>query len=275
MYSLLKKITPAFIKKCFRVFFNNYLKNTKQSASRNFHCPVCQNSVESFLRLDELYLQKFDKHGFIHSIFLFETLNIFNYSCPFCGAADRDRLYALFLKKKLNKINQLKTYKFIDFAPAPALSNLIRSYSFLNYRSADLFMKGVDDIADLTDLNIYDDSTIDFFICSHILEHIQDDIKAISELYRILKDGGWGILMVPILLNLKEIYENPEIVSEEERWKHFGQNDHVRIYSKQGFINRVKSVGFKIEEFGENYFGKEVFDKSGIQNRSVLYIVSK
>jgi len=76
-------------------------------------------------------------------------------------------------------------------------------------------------------------------------------------------------------LALKQIYENPAITKEEGRWKHFGQNDHIRMYSKQGFMDRVKSVGFKISEYNIDFFGKEIFEKDGIHPRSVLYVVSK
>lgn len=277
MANIIKKIIPRFVKD----YVKNKILNTQLKAEitilpeKNFYCPVCNKNLTHFDRLPDYYFELFDKYQYIHSIFCGETFNLLKYSCPNCGAADRDRLYALYLKKRFSEINQTLKYKFIDFAPAPSLANFIKSYIFLDYRSADLLMEGVDDKADLTNLTIYKDESVDFFLCSHMLEHIQEDVKAMQELYRILKNDGWGILMVPISLSLKTIYENPEILTEEDRWKHFGQNDHVRMYSKQGFIDRVKSVGFKIQEFDINYFGEETFDKCGIHHHSVLYIVSK
>jgi predicted SAM-dependent methyltransferase len=172
-------------------------------------------------------------------------------------------------------MNKTTKYSFIDFAPSDSLSEFIRRYHFLDYRTADLAMEGVDYQVDLTNLHIFQDSSIDMFLCSHVLEHIQDDKKAIRELFRILKSGGWGIVMAPILLNLPKIYEDPNITAPEERWKHFGQDDHVRIYSKQGFIDRLNEVGFKVFQLGNEYFGSTIFEQCGIHPHSVLYVVEK
>jgi len=272
----IKKIIPGFIK--------NYIKkqividkpaNKQVEISKPYFCPVCNQKVSHFDRLPDVYYELLDKYQFIHPCYNGETINVLKYSCPNCGAADRDRLYALYLNLFFEKIDKKIKHKFIDFAPAKSLSNFIKKNDFFEYRTADLFMEGVDDKVDLTNLNIYDDNSVDFFICSHMLEHIEEDIKAMKELFRVLKDTGSGILMVPINLALKQIYENPAITTEEGRWKHFGQNDHIRMYSKQGFMDRVKSVGFKINEYNIDFFGKETFEKNGIHPRSVLYVVSK
>lgn len=268
--NIIKKVTPVFIKD----FIKDKINEIKQN-KKIYYCPVCDEKVSHFNRLPDYFFELLDKYQNIHSIFNFETINILKYSCPNCGSADKDRLYAIFLKKKFSEIDHSHKYKIIDFAPSKGLATLIKNFNFLDYRSADLFMEGVDDKVDLTNLIIYKDESVDFFLCSHILEHIHDDVKAIKELYRVIKNGGWGILMVPISLSLKAIYENPEIITEEDRWKHFGQNDHVRVYSKQGFIDRIKSVGFYIKEYDINYFGENIFAKCGINNRSVLYIVEK
>ena len=58
-------------------------------------------------------------------------------------------------------------------------------------------MKGVDHNVDLQHLP-FADETYDFVFASHVLEHIPDDQKAISEIRRILKPNGIAILPVPI-----------------------------------------------------------------------------
>jgi len=221
------------------------------------------------------YLETLDKYGFIHSIFALETLNLFACNCPSCGTSDRDRLYILYLKQQFSRIDVSRRYTFIDFAPTPALSKMIRSYHFLNYRSADLLGDNADDKVDIMDMPIYRDNSVDMFLCSHVLEHVEDDKKAMAELYRILRPGGWGITMVPIVLTLSNVYEDTSINSEAERWKHFGEGSHFRIYSKQGFVGRLEQAGFKVKQFGINYFGADVFEKHGIHPRSVLYVVEK
>ena len=74
-------------------------------------------------------------------------------------------------------------------------------------------MENVDDKVDITDMTIYPDNHFDFFICSHMLEHVFDDRKALRELYRILKWGGQGILVVPIVLSIDEIDEDPSVTT--------------------------------------------------------------
>jgi len=245
------------------------------AGDKKFLCPVCNNNVEAFNRLSDYYLQNFQEHLHIHPFLAYETLNVFQYSCPVCQSSDRDRLYALYLSRKFAELDKNKKYEFVDIAPAPALAAFIRKYSFINYRSADLFMPGVDDVVDITNMTAYADNSKDIFICSHILEHIPDDRKAMRELFRILKPGGFGIAMVPIMLTLEHSYENAPAETASERWKHYGQDDHVRIYSKNDFISRLKETGFKVNQYDVNYFGESTFLNVGINKRSVLYVVEK
>jgi predicted SAM-dependent methyltransferase len=136
-------------------------------------------------------------------------------------------------------------------------------------------MESVDIKVDLTKMDVFLDNTFDIFICSHMLEHIENDILALRELYRILKPGGWGILMVPICTSLGNSYEDSTKVTPEERKMFFGQEDHVRVYAKQDFINKVKSVGFSLKEYKVKNFETGIFEKYGITPQSVLYIVEK
>jgi SAM-dependent methyltransferase len=124
-------------------------------------------------------------------------------------------------------------------------------------------------------MSCYEEGTFDAFICSHVLEHVSDDLKALSELFRILKPNGWGILMVPIILSLDQIDEDPLLEDIAERWRRFGQDDHVRMYSRNGFIERVIGAGFSVRQYGQEYFGAEVFKRYGISDKSILYVVEK
>ena len=124
-------------------------------------------------------------------------------------------------------------------------------------------------------MRAYGDASKDVFICSHILEHIPDDDKAIAELYRVLKPGGWGIIMVPLLIGLAHTYEDSSITTEEGRLRHFGLEDHLRVYSKNDFLQRLKRAGFEVKEFSVDYFGAAAFEKNGITKNSILYVVEK
>ena len=122
------------------------------------------------------------------------------------------------------------------------------------------------------DMNLYGDSSVDFFICSHVLEHVEDDRKALRELYRILRQGGQGILIVPIILTIDEIDEDPYVTDEAERWRRFGQFDHVRIYSKPGFL-KSGGGGFTTTQLGSKTSEGDI-QEHAISDQSVLYIVN-
>ena len=124
----------------------------------------------------------------------------------------------------------------MHFAPESGLSGWIKSLGFENYATSDYTMSGVDYHSDLMDLP-FDDNSIDFFICSHVLEHVEDDRAALQELFRVTRRGGLGILMVPIVSGLEAIDEDPCESDVAERWRRFGQDDHVRLYNRVGFLN--------------------------------------
>lgn len=245
-----------------------------------YRCSVCGSHVKGFLPLPEFYTENLQKHGWRFSFTENETLNYQYFLCPFCGASDRDRLYALYIMNYLKETNSFGPLAMVDFAPSPPLSIFIRklikkSRHAIVYRTADLSAEGVDDKVDITHMGFYEDSQFDFFICSHVLEHVEDDRKALSELYRILKPNGRGILMVPIILSIEEIDEDPSVVGVAERWRRFGQFDHVRLYSRRGFVERVRKAGFLLNEYGKEFFGEELFARTGITSQSILYVVEK
>ncbi len=274
-----KKTLPQRLKDSIKVLLGIAKVVTVEVSSKvtqhsSFCCPVCDSPIEKFNALPDSYYEILDRHGFMFSIFQCETLNWLNYTCPVCRANDRDRLYSLYLQKEVSI--DLSEFKFLDIAPSSSLQKFIKTrYPHIKYRCADLMMSGVDDVIDITRMDIYEDNVFDFLICSHILEHVHDDTKAMSELFRVLKPSGKGIVMVPIMLSLEKDYENPAITTPEGCWKHFGQDDHVRMYSKQEFVSKLINTGFLVHQLDINFFGSESFGKHGIHNRSVLYIVEK
>jgi len=251
-----------------------------RSLGAKYCCPVCDYHVKAFQPLPEFYVDNLQKYGFPFEAEDAETCNHQGFLCPSCQATDRDRLYALYLQDYLMGLKSDGVIKIVDFAPSAPLSHFIRKLIALpgqdiSYRTADACAEGVDDRVDVTEMRIYEDSQFDFFICSHVLEHVSDDRKALRELYRILKPGGKGILMVPIVLSLGEIDEDPTVLDEGERWRRFGQFDHVRLYSKNGFVERVREAGFLVYQYGREFFSEELLTRTGITSQSVLYVVEK
>lgn len=237
-------------------------------------CPVCACRFPNFYPLGRSYLEAAHRLNVFYSMEDFETLNVSQYSCPECMASDRDRLYALFVMNMLNN-PQGRVLRILDIAPAPVLSGFLRSLPDARYRSADLFSPMADDKVDIMDMHIYADESFDFIVCSHVLEHVRDDAKAMSELYRVLAKGGSAILMVPLLLTATETDEDPDEENEDERWARFGQDDHVRMYAKHDFLARLQTAGFQVDALGTQAFGEGVFKRHGITEQSVLYIGRK
>jgi SAM-dependent methyltransferase len=163
----------------------------------------------------------------------------------------------------------------LHFAPERSLSKYLRHIDLYDYRTADLQMKNVDERVDITHMPTYNDNSLDCFICSHILEHVPDDTQAMRELFRILKPGGWGIVMTPILPGLGDSYEDFSKTTPEERLDHFGQEDHVRVYAKGDFIRRLESAGFGVIQLGMDFFGADSMRRSGVSEKSCLYVLKK
>lgn len=232
-------------------------------------CNICNNTTD-FRSIEEgLGAQLRDK-GFPYSLDDFETLNYKHYLCQLCQSSDRDRLYKLYFDKYPLK----KHTRLLDFAPSTALQSCLKKIKNVEYRSADLYMKEVDDVVDITDMDLYSDESFDFFVCSHLLEHV-DDTKALSELYRVLKKGGKGILMTPIIDDDGVFDEDLSLNDISERWRRFAQDDHVRLYSKRVFLDRVSNSGFHINQLTSRNFSSRLFRTYGISEKSVLYIVEK
>jgi SAM-dependent methyltransferase len=112
--------------------------------------------------------------------------------------------------------------------------------------TADLRPNKSDRVIDITQI-AFPDARFDCVICSHVLEHV-DDAKALAEIYRVLRTGGFAVLMVPIIEGWSKTYENPAVLNAEERTLHFGQCDHLRYYGKD-FRDRVIAAGFQLQEF--------------------------
>jgi len=165
-------------------------------------CPVCERDVDKFLPLPSFYSENAIKYGYKY-FGQGEMTSLEEYLCPLCGASDRERLYMLYL----NRIRFREGARVLHFAPEPVLSHVLKMRAVKEnffYHTVDLEMDKADEKINITNMIGYNDGEFDFFICSHVLEHVGNDNKAVSELYRITRDGGTGILMAPIILTLEK-----------------------------------------------------------------------
>lgn len=233
---------------------------------------TCCNSQVYYLPLPSYYEKQAEKYGVPNHVS--ETLNNREYTCPACGASDRDRLMILMMKQ-LGLDQGYYEESLLQIAPAPAIEHWINgNCPCLQYDSTDLYMENVTFHADIQDMKEISDETYDYIICSHVLEHVQDDRKAMRELYRILKQDGFCLFLVPIALDCTEIDEEWGL-SEAENWRRFGQNDHCRRYAKAGLLERLREAGFSVHEANKDFFGEEAFYQNGMTETATLYVLTK
>jgi predicted SAM-dependent methyltransferase len=165
-----------------------------------------------------------------------------NARCPSCGARDRNRHLWLYLVNKTNLLAD--RLRVLHFAPERVLENKLKQQPNLDYVSTDLDRPRAMVKADIIDLPFADES-FDVILCSHVLEHVVEDRKGMRELYRVLRRGGWAIVLVPMDSRRAETFEDPTIVAPRDRERVFGQTDHVRIYARD-FKARLEEAGFTV-----------------------------
>lgn len=189
-----------------------------------YYCPVCEKSYSRFLPGPD---------------------NIKSHSkCPGCSSLERQRLLWLYLTKELNLL--ISKIKLLNMAPDYAIQSKLKKLANVKYVSTDLQSPLAMHKDDLINLG-FDDNAFDAILCYHVLEHIEDDIKAMRELFRILKPGGWAILQSPIDNDREKTFEDSSITDPMERKKIFGQEDHVRIYGRD-YFKRLREAGFVVKE---------------------------
>lgn len=254
-------------------------------STQTFFCPLCDHKVPQFLPLGGPLQQEYAKHppapiGVVkpgekpQSRFVMELFAPKTFSCPFCGGMDRERLVAAYLLRRLGRSFRRPSFRLLEFAPRPAVGYFLQNHFVLHHETADMFMGNVDYKINLACMPEIPSETYDAWICLHVLEHVPSDHKALKELLRILKPNGFGILLVPISLSLPETDEDPD-ASITDRWARFGQDDHVRLYAKQDFMDRIKKAGFILKTLGKEFFGSIQLKLFGLPETSVLYVVER
>ena len=176
---------------------------------------------------------------------------------PSTLSLERHRLMWLFLKDNTTFFTAAKKLKVLHIAPEQCFLDIFRKQQNLNYITSDLESPIADVKADICDLP-FKENEFDIVFCNHVLEHISNDTKAMQELYRVLKPGGFGIFQIPQDLSKAITFEDNTITDRKERAKLFGQYDHVRVYGRD-YFDKLRSIGFKVDEV--DYTKKITLDK--------------
>lgn len=192
---------------------------------RGVECPVCGAHYRRFL-----------PYGYVasrpHAL------------CPSCLALERHRLLWLYLTRETD----LPTARprTLHIAPEVCLMRHLRPLFATapeRYVTADLESPLADLHFDVQRIPL-DDASFDAVICNHLLEHVADDRQALRELHRVLRPGGWGILLSPVERDRAHTYEDDTITDPDERTRIFGQYDHRRIYGAD-YADRLREAGFE------------------------------
>jgi len=238
MYSNLKSVFTTIVPKKILFRIEPHLRKSYaffKTGTQHF-CSVCDFSASSF-----------------------EHLPNGDLLCPNCGSLSRDRrLWKLIAEKYVRS-----DIKILDFSPSRSLFRKWKKVSNVKHIASDLSGDFIADVAyDITQIP-EKEAQFDLIICYHVLEHVLDDAKAMLELFRVLKPNGIVLIQTPFKDG--EIYEDYTITLEAERLLHFGQEDHVRIYSVDGLKKRLESVGFSVIV---NQFEKDEY--LGLSNEIML-----
>ncbi|TXD84612.1 methyltransferase domain-containing protein [Subsaximicrobium wynnwilliamsii] len=173
-----------------------------------------------------------------------------NVLSPSTLSLERHRLLWLYLKRETNFFTSESSTEpkkeVLHFAPEQCFLKRFRQLKHIDYTTTDLLSPIADVKADICDLP-FKDNSYDLIFCNHVLEHIPDDTKAMEELYRVMKPGGFGIFQIPQDLNREVTFEDDSITDEKERARIFGQYDHVRVYGRD-YFDKLRKVGFKVDE---------------------------
>lgn len=194
-----------------------------------------------------------------------------NVLSPGSLSLERHRLMWLYLNQTNFFTAKLKV---LHIAPEQCFYKRFKQLSNLDYTTADLYSPLADVKADIRNLP-FEDNSFDVIFCNHVLEHIVEDDQAMRELYRVMKPSGWGIFQVPIEEEREKTYEDFSITSVEERKKHFGQYDHVRIYGKD-YYTRLEKAGFVVDKINlSNSLSAIEIKKYALQKNEILPLVRK
>ena len=196
-----------------------------------------------------------------------------NALCPNCLALERHRLMWLWLERQ-SELKALPT--ILHIAPEVAIMRKLRKmYKECpeRYVTADLESPLADMHFDVQHIPLSEES-FEVIFANHLLEHVEDDRLAMRELYRIMRRGGWGIMLSPVELEREKTFEDDSITDREERTRIFGQYDHRRIYGRD-YADRLHEAGFEVEEVDYvKSFSEEEQTRYALR-QEILYIVRK
>jgi SAM-dependent methyltransferase len=200
--------------------------------------------------------------------------DVANFGCPSCGSNDRERHLFLYFDA-MQFWGKLRGAAVLHFAPERQLAPRIAGLGPREYVRADLRPAGPEvRRIDITAIP-YSDRHFDFIMANHVLEHVADDARALAELHRVLRPGGFGVLQTPFSPVLQRTFEDPGIDTDELRDWFYGEDVHLRVYGRDLF-ERIRAAGFTVEirEHG-SLFSDDESARHGVNPREDLILVHR
>lgn len=220
----------------------------------NVTCPICNHHYRTFLPYGRIHPRP-------------------NALCPHCQSLERHRLIWLYLKEKTNFFST--PLSVLHIAPEACFMQRFEAQHGEGYVTADLESPLAKVKMDIHEMP-FEDNRFDIVLCNHVLEHVADDIKAMEEIHRVLKPGGWALMQVPFFSPVPDTtFEDNTITDPKERERLFGQDDHVRKFGKD-YPDRINQAGLKAEAstFAADVAAEQAL-RYGIERKEVLYLGRK
>lgn len=218
-------------------------------------CPVCEKSFSKFLSYGSAVAHRE------------------NVLCPYDLTLERHRLMWLYLKNESDFFTAEKL-NVLHIAPEQCFIHIFKKQNNLNYLTGDLESPIADIHFDLHQIPL-EENRFDVVFCNHVMEHVNDPIQCMKEIYRVMKPGGWAIMQVPQDMSRAITNEDPSITSRAEREKHFWQKDHVRLFGRD-YPQWLEKAGFKVAIYDtKQKFDSAVIEKYRLMKDELLYIARK
>ena len=247
---LLRKIPRTFLQRTSRPIFKLisifYLGN-------NVTCPICESNFRKFFP----YGRKVRDNAL----------------CTNCLSLERHRLIYIYLSRKTSILSG--NNKILHIAPEACLIKKFKENSNIDYITADLISPLADIKMDIHKMP-FKDENFDFVMCNHVLEHVDDDIRALEEIKRVLKKGGEGIIQVPFYYPVPEkTIEDKSVIKGSDREKLYGQSDHLRKYGKD-YDKRLSSNGLKVLKIKtQEFLTHDEILRYGLDPKEEIFIIRR
>lgn len=225
------------------------------------YCMICGSYVNNF-EPTGIKAKIFEEHHIIGGGYRENAV------CPYCRSVDRER-WEMYVLNYYTDIFESSS-RILHFAPEKNIQNRIRSNGKNDYYACDIMADKEMHMIDVTNIPFVD-NTFDYIIINHVLEHVPNERKAMSEMIRVLRPEGRIIMSFPICTDQKTI-EDKMVKTPEERLCYYGQEDHVRLYGSD-YKERLEQYGMKFDVYSpENECSDMDIKKYGFIKDDIILI---